>query len=195
MIKVVGIKGSPRNNSNSNFMLDEMVSAIEDATSQQVSTNLFSPAKLDLAPCQGCFYCDQSGECIIKDDMQNLYQEFNQADIILLATPIFFNGVSAQLKTMIDRCQAIWGSKYKAKDPIIDRHKDRYGFLLAAGGAPEYDGQFIAAKKVTEMLFRVTNTDWQGEIKISNSDEEPVNERSDILEQIDKAGAKLADQV
>ncbi|SDC62192.1 MULTISPECIES: flavodoxin family protein [unclassified Candidatus Frackibacter] len=190
MIRVLGIKGSPRVKSNSNLMLDKVVEGIKD-TSKEPDIKIISPTKMDISPCQGCYNCEESGECIFNDDMEELYQDFDQADIILISTPVFFNGVSAQLKTMIDRCQAIWSSKYRAKGSIIDRDKKRFGFLLGSGGAPAYEGQFKGIYKVIDMFFKVTNTEWRGELLISNSDEVPIKERSHVLEEAYGIGKEL----
>nr|WP_275589242.1 flavodoxin family protein [Sporohalobacter salinus] len=186
------IKGSPREKSNSNLMLDKVLEGIEDDVKEDLKVKVLYAAQEDISPCRGCFHCDEKGECIIKDEMQQIYKEIDKADIILISTPIFFNGVSAQLKKIIDRCQAIWGSKYVAKDPIIDRDKKRLGFLLASGGAEVYEDQFVGVYKVMEMFFKVTNTNWKGKIVISNSDEVHVSKRENILREAYQAGEDLA---
>lgn len=195
MIKLLGIKGSPRKESNSNLMLDKAVEGSKDNSQKEVKPKIINPTKMNINPCRGCFQCDKAGKCIINDGMEQLYKEFDQADIVLVSTPVFFNGVSAQLKTMIDRCQAIWGSKYGAQNSLIDREKERVGFLLAAGGAPAYREQFTAVRKVSEMFFRVINTDWKGELSISNTDENPVTEREDILKKAYQTGKELVSSI
>jgi multimeric flavodoxin WrbA len=173
-------------------MLDKVLSGIQDNTkTKEIQTQVISPGKMNIQPCQGCFNCNKEGKCVIQDAMQQLYKDLDEADIIIISSPIFFNSVSAQLKSMIDRCQAIWGSKYEAKNSIIDRDKKRLGFLLACGGSKFYEEQFVAARNVIDMFFKVTNTEQQGEIVISNTDEKDVIEREDILGKAYQAGKEL----
>ena len=59
--------------------------------------------------------CAKTGECIIRDDMQAIYEDLLSADILLVANPIYFQGLPCQLKCVIDRCQALWARKYILK--------------------------------------------------------------------------------
>jgi multimeric flavodoxin WrbA len=70
---------------------------------------------MDIRPCQNCGGCDDTGSCIIEDAMVDIYEAIRSADRIILASPIFFFGLSAQTKIMIDRCQAFWCQRYLLK--------------------------------------------------------------------------------
>jgi len=58
--------------------------------------------------CTGCDGCEKTGMCVIKDDMQDVYTLMDDADVIIIASPIFFYGVTSQVKALIDRGQAMW---------------------------------------------------------------------------------------
>jgi protein-tyrosine-phosphatase len=105
-------------------------------------------AKKKITPCQECGTCEKKGFCPVDDDMQAMYPLFRQADLIVMATPIFFYGPTAQMKAVIDRSQALWSRKYALglEDP---GRKWRQGFLLAVGatrGKNLFEGTILTAK-------------------------------------------------
>lgn len=89
---------------------------------------------MDIKPCQNCGGCDDTGECIIHDDMDKIYEAIPRADRIVLASPIFFFGLSAQTKIMIDRCQSFWCQRYLLKKTFVSERYGRRGLLLLVGG-------------------------------------------------------------
>jgi len=99
-MKVVGIVSSPRRGGNTEILVTESLAAARDAGAE---TELILVAGKDITPCDGCNSCFQSGVCRIKDDMQEIYRSIEGADGIIFGTPSYFNNVSAQAKTVIDR--------------------------------------------------------------------------------------------
>ena len=83
--------------------------------------------ELNILPCIACGECEKSEQCPIKDDMQAIYPLLLQADAVVVATPVYFYNVPAQLKALIDRCQLFW---YKRKKPVLFKP----GYLIAVGG-------------------------------------------------------------
>ena len=71
--------------------------------------------------------------------MQQIYAELEQADVIVLASPVQFSGPPAAVKAMIDRCQCLWARKYVLKIPPLSRERKRKGFLISVG-ARRYEG-------------------------------------------------------
>ena len=102
-MKVLGIVCSPRKGGNTEIMVTEALAAAQEAGAE---TNLFTVSGKNIAPCDGCGACLKSGVCKIKDDMQPLYQELLAADGIVFGTPVYWNNVSAQAKTIMDRTYA-----------------------------------------------------------------------------------------
>ncbi|MBP1715077.1 MAG: NADPH-dependent reductase, partial [Deltaproteobacteria bacterium] len=90
---------------------------------------------LKITPCLEIYACRKEGKCPIRDDMQNLYGKIVAADLLALASPVFFYSVSAQAKAFIDRCQAFWSKKYLLKQPIAPGKGTRRGVFLSAGGS------------------------------------------------------------
>ncbi len=99
---VVIIFGSPRKNSNTHILVEEAQKGLVD---RGVRCEIFYLNEMDIKGCQACYYCKKNNvaECVVKDDMQKIYKAINKADGILVATPIYFGGVSAQTKAWLDR--------------------------------------------------------------------------------------------
>ena len=96
---------------------------------------LFRLNLLNIRTCQNCGECDDTGSCVIEDDMAEIYDTVRTADRVILSSPIFFFSLSAQTKTMIDRFQCFWCEKYLLNRPIPEGlHGRRKGLLLLVGG-------------------------------------------------------------
>lgn len=95
---------------------------------------------MNISPCRNCGGCNETGRCIIKDDMQKVSRAIRKADRIILASPVFFSGLSAQAKTMVDRCQHFWCEKYLLKRPIPEGEYGRKGLLIVVGGQKKKAG-------------------------------------------------------
>jgi len=142
---ILGLQGSPRVKGNTGILLSTFLTEAERLGAR---TEYLDVAKKNISPCQECEVCEQTGFCPIDDDMQEVYPLLRQADIIVMATPIFFYGVTAQLKALIDRSQALWSRRYVLglTDP---GRKWRRGFLLAVGatkGKNLFEGVNLTAK-------------------------------------------------
>lgn len=99
-MKILGLSCSPRKDGNTMTLLAQ---ALEGAKAEGAQTELFSVSGKNIQPCDSCRACNKTGECIIKDDMQQLYAKFAEADGIIFSTPIYFYGMTAQTKAIIDR--------------------------------------------------------------------------------------------
>lgn len=147
-MKVAAFQGSPRIEGNTDLLLREAVRAIDEAGHE---IQLFKLNYMNIKPCQNCGGCGKTGQCIVKDDMEEIYQAIREADRIILASPIFFFGVSAQAKMMIDRCQAFWCDKYLLKREIPAGPAGRKGLLLLVGGMKKEIG--IQCSEATAKAF------------------------------------------
>lgn len=142
---VLGLQGSPRTNGNTSILLSAFLNAAADIGAQ---TKYLDVAHMAIAPCKECGICEKQGFCPIDDDMQQIYPLLRSADLVVMATPIFFYGATAQIKALIDRSQALWARKYlhKLNDP---RGNWRHGFLLSLGatkGKDLFRGVSLTAK-------------------------------------------------
>ena len=122
---VVGLNGSPRHPGNTEILLNEALKG----TGKDAKTVRFDIAFMDVAPCQACEDCFKDGECVLTDEMDKLYDLLEMADVIIVASPIYFSGMSAQTKCMVDRCQALWVRRHLLK---LNRRPGVGGIILAA---------------------------------------------------------------
>jgi NAD(P)H-dependent FMN reductase len=130
-MKVVSFNGSPRKNGNTEALLQETIRSVESAGHEVLK---FSLNEMNIMPCQDCSGCEGTGVCVYQDDMATVTEAIRRSDRIILASPIFFFGLSAQAKAMIDRCQSFWCEKYLLKRPIPEGPNGRRGLLLLVGG-------------------------------------------------------------
>ena len=106
MKHIVILSGSPRKNGNTNLLCRQFQKGAEEAGH---SVRFIPLAEKRIGFCRACDVCMRNGgACIQKDDMENIHCAFQQADVVVLATPVYFYGVSAQMKACIDRTYPIW---------------------------------------------------------------------------------------
>lgn len=106
MKNVLILSGSPRKGGNSDLLCDEfMRGALESGH----KVEKIRAAEKKIGYCRACYYCrDHGGKCSVKDDMAEVLQKIIDADVIVLASPVYFYSIDAQLKTVIDRTVARW---------------------------------------------------------------------------------------
>ena len=187
-MRVLGINGSPRRGGNTDLLLDEV---IRGAASRGAEVKTIILNDLDFIACQHCDACLKKGKCKYQDDMQMIYRELEQADRIVLASPIHFMGITAQMKAMIDRCQALWARKYHLQIPPLGDKRERKGLFVSVAGrkvASVFDGALITIKS----SFIVLDVSYAGELLFRNIDaKEDITRHPDALGQAFLAGQEL----
>lgn len=104
--KVLILSGSPRKGGNSDILCDEFMRGAKESGNTVEKINV---AERKIGYCRACYYCRTSGgKCVIKDDMAEILQKMIDADVIVLASPVYFYSIDAQLKALIDRTVARW---------------------------------------------------------------------------------------
>jgi multimeric flavodoxin WrbA len=131
LLKIVAFHGSPRIGGNSDTLLQE---ALKPAYGEGHEVTVFSPNRMNIKPCQNCGGCEETGVCVIGDDMAAVYDSIRRADRVVVASPIFFFALSAQIKAVIDRFQCFWCQKYLLKNQIPAGPRGRKGLLFLVGG-------------------------------------------------------------
>jgi multimeric flavodoxin WrbA/protein-tyrosine-phosphatase len=142
----IGLQGSPRKKGNSDVLLAMFMQALSRLGADSLTIDV---CQRNIEPCKELTVCEKKGTCPIDDDVsREIYGLLRRADIVVAASPVFFYGVTAQLKALIDRCQTLWARRYtlKLNDP---GHRTRRGFMLAVGataGKQLFDGLNLTAK-------------------------------------------------
>jgi multimeric flavodoxin WrbA len=188
-LKVLGIFGSPRKGGNTDLLLEE---ALKGAEAEGARVERLRLTDYTITPCKECHGCDQTGNCVILDDMEKIYPKLLEADIIILASPIFFYGLTGWAKAMVDRCQALWARKYLLKDPSMGKEgKKRIGFLISVG-ATKGPKVFEGATLTTKYFLDVLNAEYAGELVFRGVDAKgDILKQKDALKQAFETGRRL----
>lgn len=191
-MKVLGILGSPRINSNCGMLLDEFLSG---AASEGAEVKKISLGKMDFKGCISCGGCDKTGVCILKDDMTSVYSQIKQADVIVLASPVYFAGITSQLKAMIDRFQSEWVARFmlkKRKAQSAKRKTDKKGVFICVCGYKK-NIFFECAKKPVAAFFKTMNIEFSDELFFAGVNEPgQITKIKHAKEKAYKLGRKLA---
>ncbi len=184
---VLGISGSPRIGGNTDILLDKV---LEGALAKGAKTEKVILNTLKFSPCQECENMRDDGTCIIEDDMQVLYRKVEEADAIILASPIFFGSLSAQTKMMIDRFQCLWRAKYILKKSMSGKKKK--GCFISVEASERRDF-FDNAKSIVKNLFVTIEAEYREELFCPGVDKKgSILMHQDVLKDAFELGERLA---
>jgi len=170
-MKILGIMGSPRLGGNTDLLLD---AALNGARSQGAEVEKIIIDKLSISPCREHYGCLDDGNCVIRDDMDTLYPKLLAADGLVVASPMFFYGITAQLKAPIDRCQALWARKHVLKQNWPGA--GRKGAFIAVGGT-KGEKLFEGSIATVRYFFKTVGVEYAEELLIRG-----VDQKGDILQ-------------
>lgn len=188
--KILALSGSPRRGGNSETLLDRaIVGALQADPDGEVHKVVLN--ELKFIPCQNCGFCAGQGICqYTKDDMTKVYEAIDACDRFIVASPIYFASVSAQLKGMIDRCQALWARKYLLK--VRHPNPDRRALFLSCGGF-KHDRYFKCAAEVISAWCAVCDVKLAKELYYPSIDGRgEIEQHPTALEDALQAGKELA---
>ena len=191
MPRIVAIYGSPRRNGNTAVLLRQSVRGAVDAGA---TVTEFFLRDLKMSPCLEIYACKESGLCAIQDDFGRVRDQLMEANGVMVASPIFFYTVSAQIKILMDRCQSLWVKKYWIdKIPFRQWTATRKGLFISAGatgGKKLFDGALMSVK----YFFDVLDTDlWRSLLYRGLDFEGDVNRFPQYLDESYLAGRELVE--
>jgi multimeric flavodoxin WrbA len=187
-MKVLGIAGSPRRGGNTDTLLARFM---EGAAGKGAEVKTLFVCSLKITGCFHCDACYDKGICKINDDMQMVYLEMETSDCLVLASPLHFMSVTAQMKAMIDRCQALWARKYILKIPPLGDRRERNGFLISVGGRRTVPNLFEAELVTIKNLFRMIDVVYSGDLLVPGIDARgDILKHPEVLEEAYVAGQK-----
>jgi len=163
-LRLLGVMGSPRIKGNTDLLLDE---AIKGAEKNGAYVEKIVASKLTIAGCRECLSCYKEGNCVIQDDMQDIYSKLMEFERILVASPIFFYGLPSQVKAIVDRCQALWARKHILNQPPPLGRKGAFISIGATKGSRLFEG----AKLTVEYFFEALSIDYVDELFVREVDE------------------------
>jgi len=148
IVKIIGFMGSPRFGGNSDLLLDAFLKGAKSGGAETKKINLYG---MKISPCIECGGCDETGVCVLKDDMTGLYEELAAADVVVVSSPMFFYNITSRTQALVERSQACWTGKYFLKRGLLGGKK-RKGVFLSVGATK---GKFLfeGALKVMKYFF------------------------------------------
>ncbi len=181
-MKTLIFNGSARKNGTT----ESMKNVILDSLSGEVKS--IRAYDWSVSPCLDCRYCMKHRACAVKDDMQKIYHDIDEADNIIFISPIYFHCLPAPLKTLVDRCQIYWSSHVR-KDRLEKPVKK--GAIVLNAGAPAFEHQFTAAELVLKGLFYDMQLELLDIITMANADRRVFTEETELITQLQKLSQRF----
>jgi len=152
-MRITAIYGSPRINGNTDLLMQAFLKGVREAGAE--AQELFLRDFI-FSPCIDCGGCNATGVCVLRDGMDEIYPHLIASDVIVLAAPVFFYGLNALAKAMVDRTQCFWARKYLLGRGLRhERGCEGRGILLSVGGSKgqkNFDGILLTAKYFFDAL-------------------------------------------
>ena len=185
MSNILIVNGSPRKKGNSATLAGQVASGAEAAGARVESVYLHG---MDIAPCNACDACLKSSapDCVVDDDMQGLYPKLQEADAIVIASPIYWFTVSAQTKLFMDRCYAFEG-------PGENLLKDKqYAIVLAYGDSDPFNSGAVNALRTFQDGFGYIGAEIVGMVYGSAGKPGEIAHNEALMEKAYRLGQRLA---
>jgi len=186
--------GSPRKGGNADLLLDQALAGAREAGAE---TEKLLAADLKVAPCLACRGCERTGVCVVHDTMTEVYPKLSGAQAIIVSSPIFFMGLPAQLKALIDRCQPFWVRKYLLHQPIYMPEESASGKftrkgLFIAVGATNLPRTFDAVRFEVQSFFHCIEVAYADELLFPDVEEHgAIAQVPEALSAAFRAGEKM----
>jgi multimeric flavodoxin WrbA len=181
MLRVIGISGSPRQGGNSETLLSAVLAGTGEAGAGHSVVRL---SKLRYRGCQGCDACQTQGECVLKDDLAAVHRQLREANLWVLAAPIYYDGVCGQMKLFFDRLRPFSVRKLPGR---------RAGLILITYEDKEREDYARHARVFAGYLG------WFGDFRPAETfcaarlgERTAAKARADLLRQATEAGGRLA---
>jgi multimeric flavodoxin WrbA len=187
-MNILLFNGSPRQGGNTDRLFERIEQGIVRGGQRAEHINL---TRLDIHPCTGCGHCETEGSCVFEDDMTPLYDKIDAAHRIVIGSPIYFYGVTAQTKAFIDRCQALWSRKYLLGE-IKPERDYRRGYMVsvaATDGGKVFDG----ARLTVQYAFDAMEFRYSGDLLVKGVDAKgAVIDKEGVMAQALELGLEIS---
>ena len=184
MTKILVLFGSPRPEGFTKKLLGEVLSHLSGKITE---INAYQVLKKGLNPCIACGFCQNVLQCSISDEMQSIYAQIDEADIIIFASPVYFYGVPAPLKMIVDRLQPYW--ERGRRESLSPTKK---GVILLTGGAKSFPSQFSPTEIALKQALKDIGAHYTGGIFLSSTDYLSENLPLTILSQVSELSQSLS---
>ena len=184
-MKVIGFIGSPRKEGNTAWSVNKILEGVKE---QGAETESWHSSNLDINPCKGCLACVESDSCVIDDDMQEIYTGIEQADAIVLGSPVYMGQMSGQTKIFVDRLFAQITPRFSPR--FKEKNAGKKLILLFTQGNPDPD-MFKAYFDYTKSMFQLLEFDVKEVHVVVGMRNEPAHERKELYTVMKNIGSSL----
>ena len=167
MARLLAVYGSPRKGGNSSVLLEYFLEGVKDSPFEIERVYL---RDLHFSHCTECGRCAKTGMCVIKDDMQPLYDKLLNYERIVVSCPVFFLGPPAITKAFLDRTQALWNRKYLLGINPVPEGVQKRGFLLSVCGFKGSERIFSCNRTIVKAVYSSCGFSYAGELLFSGID-------------------------
>ena len=186
-MNIIGFIASPRKEGNTAWVINKI---LEGAKEQGAETQSWYCSDLDIKPCNGCLSCHNKGDrgCIIDDDMQKLYNAIEQADALVLGSPVYMGQMSGQAKIFTDRLFAQITPRFSPH--FKEENAGKKLILVFTQGNPD-PGMFQVYFDYTKRMFQLLEFDVKGVYVVAGMRNKPAHERKDLHTVMKDIGSSL----
>jgi multimeric flavodoxin WrbA len=184
-MKIIGFSASPRKQGNTAWAINQI---LEGAKEQGADTKVWYSSDLDIKPCKGCLACVKSDRCVMSDDMQQLYDALEQADVLILGSPVYMGQMCAQAKTFTDRLFAQITPRFSPH--FREKNAGKKLVLVFTQGNPEQE-KFKVYFDYTKEMFQMLEFDVKSVHIIAGLRSEPAHERKELYAVMKGIGSAL----
>jgi multimeric flavodoxin WrbA len=187
-MKVLGIMGSPRTGGNSDILLDDALAGAEKAG---VSVEKIVLAHKQISGCRDCKKCNETGLCVIKDDMPGIHEKIIAAGAIIHSVPVYFWSMTAQMKAYLDRWCALFDAEWRWQKQYHPQMKGkRIGLITVCGDSNVHTADPIvhSFKSTADM----TKMHWLGAVMASASGRGDIRGDEAVRKKARELGEKAA---
>ena len=187
-MKILGIMGSPRIGGNSDILLDDALAGAEK-TGAKVEKIILN--KMKIFDCQDCRKCNETGLCVIKDDMPEILKKILDADAIIHSVPVYFWSMTAQMKAYLDRWCALFDANWNWQKACYPNMKGKRIGLITVCGDPNVHtaDPIVHSFKLT---VEMTKMHWLGAVMASAGDKGDIIKDEKARKQASELGRKAA---
>lgn len=187
-MNILGLSGSPRKAGNTGWVISKM---LEGAVEKGANTTLRHFGELNMKPCSGCFACKKDGSsgCVLKDDMQMIYEDYKKADIIILGSPVYMGQMTAQAKIFVDRMFACLSPRFSPHFKESGSPKKKL-VLLFTQGNPDTE-KFQQYFDYTKSMFGILELDVVGLYVVEGMRPQSAHEKEGLAESMRDIGISL----
>lgn len=170
-MKTLIFNGSPRKKGNTSALIEVLAGQLDG------EIKIIRAYDCDVKPCIDCRFCWKNPGCAVKDGMQEIYEDIQQADNIIIASPTYFGELSGQLLAVLSRLQTYWCAKFLRHEEPVPKKK-KAGILVVRGG----EGPLTRGFETAKVLLGDMNAKSVGTVFADKSDDIPSVTRPEVLE-------------